>query len=164
MAQSVVAGSAPGTDEQFAARELVRSWASGSGAIQAVRDVEQGHADAWRAPYEGLAQLGIFGVAIPEELGGAGGSVEDLCAIVEEAAAALVPGPVATSALATLVVTDETLLEGLVSGERTAGVALSSTDHRRRGHCVGHGGVRAGRAGRRAAAASGQGRSAATGE
>src|SRR6478609_938067 len=52
MAQSVVAGSAPGTDEQFAARELVRSWASGSGAIQAVRDVEQGHADAWRAPYE----------------------------------------------------------------------------------------------------------------
>ena len=94
---------------------------------QAVRDVEQGHADAWRAPYEGLAQLGIFGVAIPEELGGAGGSVEDLCAIVDEAAAALVPGPVATSALATLVVTDETLLDGLASGERTAGVALSST-------------------------------------
>jgi alkylation response protein AidB-like acyl-CoA dehydrogenase len=127
MAQSVVAGSPPGTDEQFAARELVRSWAAGSGAIQAVRDVEQGNADAWRAPYTGLAQLGIFGVAIPEELGGAGGSVEDLCAMVDEAAAALVPGPVATTALATLAITDETILDALASGERTAGVALSST-------------------------------------
>jgi alkylation response protein AidB-like acyl-CoA dehydrogenase len=114
------------TDEQFAARELVRSWASGSGAIAAVRAVEQGDADAWRAPYGRLAQLGIFEVAIPEELGGAGGSVEDLCAMVDEAAAALIPGPVATTALATLVVTDETVLEGLASGERTAGVALHS--------------------------------------
>ncbi|WP_319449268.1 MULTISPECIES: acyl-CoA dehydrogenase [unclassified Mycobacterium] len=114
------------TDEQFAARELVRSWASGSGAIAAIRAVEQGGANAWRAPYERLAQLGIFGVAIPEELGGAGGSVEDLCAMVDEAAAALIPGPVATTALATLVVTDETLLEALASGERTAGIALGS--------------------------------------
>jgi alkylation response protein AidB-like acyl-CoA dehydrogenase len=114
------------TDEQFAARELVRSWASGSGAIAAVRAVEQGNADAWRTVYERLAQLGIFGVAIPEELGGAGGSIEDLCAMVDEAAAALIPGPVATTALATLVVTDEKLLDGLASGERTAGVALGS--------------------------------------
>jgi 3-oxochol-4-en-24-oyl-CoA dehydrogenase len=114
------------TDEQFAARELVRRWASGSGAIAAVRAVEQGDADAWRASYDQLAELGIFGVAIPEELGGAGGGVEDLCAMVDEAAAALIPGPVATTALATLVVTDEKLLEGLASGERTAGVALYS--------------------------------------
>jgi len=115
------------TDEQLAARELVSSWASGSGAIKAVRDVEQGDVDAWRGPYDRLAQLGIFGVAVPEELGGAGGTVEDLCAMLDEAAAALVPGPVATTALATLVLTDETLLDGLASGERTAGVALSSS-------------------------------------
>jgi len=115
------------TDEQLAARELVSSWASGSGAIKAVRDVEQGDVDAWRVPYDRLAQLGIFGVAVPEELGGAGGTVEDLCAMLDEAAAALVPGPVATTALATLVLTDETLLDGLASGERTAGIALSSS-------------------------------------
>jgi 3-oxochol-4-en-24-oyl-CoA dehydrogenase len=115
------------TDEQLAARELVRSWASGSGAIQAVRAIEQGDPDAWRAPYAELARLGLFGVAVPEELGGAGGSVEDLCAMLDEAAAGLVPGPVATTALATLVVTDEAVLEVLASGERTAGVALRST-------------------------------------
>lgn len=116
------------TDEQFAARELVRSWAVGSGAIAAARDVEHGKQDAWRAPYDGLAQLGLFGVALPEEHGGAGGSASDLCAMVDEAAAALVPGPVATTALATLVIGDSHpgLLESLASGERTAGVAATA--------------------------------------
>lgn len=114
------------TDEQFAARELVRSWAAGSGAIAAARDVEHGQPDAWRTPYGGLAQLGIFGVALDEEHGGAGGTVEDLCAMVDEAAAALVPGPVATTALATLLIDRPDVLEALVSGERTAGVALSA--------------------------------------
>jgi alkylation response protein AidB-like acyl-CoA dehydrogenase len=118
--------SAAVTDEEFAVRDMVRSWAASSDSISAARAIEQGDPDAWRAPYRGLAQLGMFGVAIPEELGGAGGSVEDLCLMIDEAAAALVPGPVATTALATLVVTDETLLEALASGERTAGVALRS--------------------------------------
>jgi 3-oxochol-4-en-24-oyl-CoA dehydrogenase len=114
------------TDEQFAARDLVRGWAVGSGAPAAVRAVEQGDPDAWRAPYDGLAQLGIFGVAVAEEHGGAGGTVGDLCAMVDEAAAALLPGPVATTALATLVVADPEVLEALASGRRTAGVAFSA--------------------------------------
>lgn len=116
------------TDEQFAARALVRDWArnatSGPGGTAAIRDVEQGKTDAWRPVFARLAELGIFGVAIPEESGGAGGSIEDLCAMVEEAAKALVPGPVATTALATLVVSDPELLGALASGERFAGLAL----------------------------------------
>ena len=116
------------TDEQSAARELVRSWAAGSRAADAARDVEQGNPAGWRAPYGGLAQLGIFGVALPEEHGGADGTVADLCAMVEEAAAALVPGPVATTALATLVLDGShvELLEDLSTGQRTAGVALTA--------------------------------------
>ncbi|OBJ39599.1 acyl-CoA dehydrogenase, partial [Mycobacterium colombiense] len=78
----------------------------------------------WRPVFSRLAELGIFGVAIPEELGGADGSIEDLCAMVEEAAKALVPGPVATTALATLVISDPELLGALASGERFAGLAL----------------------------------------
>ncbi|OBF72100.1 acyl-CoA dehydrogenase [Mycobacterium sp. 852002-51613_SCH5001154] len=116
------------TDEQFAARALVRDWArnsaAGPGGTTAIREVEQGDADAWRPVFARLAELGIFGVAIPEENGGAGGSVEDLCAMVEEAAKALVPGPVATTALATLVVSDPELLAQLAAGERFAGLAL----------------------------------------
>jgi 3-oxochol-4-en-24-oyl-CoA dehydrogenase len=116
------------TDEQFAARELVRSWASSSAAVQAARDVEHGKTDAWRSVYQGLAELGIFGVALAEEHGGAGGTADDLCAMVDEAAAAMVPGPIATTALATLVLGEShaELLEALASGERTSGVALSA--------------------------------------
>jgi 3-oxochol-4-en-24-oyl-CoA dehydrogenase len=113
-----------GTSEQFAARELVRDWAAGSGATAAVRDIEQGEPNAWRPVFGGLTDLGLFGVAVPEDCGGAGGSIEDLCAMVEEAAKALVPGPVATTALASLVVADPQLSAALASGERTAGVAL----------------------------------------
>ena len=114
------------TDEQFAARELVRDWAAGSGATAAVRDIEQGEPKAWQPVFARLAELGLFGVAVPEECGGAGGSIEDLSAMIEEAARALVPGPVATTALATLVVSDPQLREALAAGERTAGVALRS--------------------------------------
>jgi hypothetical protein len=114
------------TDEQFAARELVRDWAAGSGATEAVRYIEQGEPKAWQPVFERLAGLGLFGVAVPEDCGGAGGSIEDLSAMLEEAARALVPGPVATTALATLVVSDPVLREALASGERTAGVALDS--------------------------------------
>jgi alkylation response protein AidB-like acyl-CoA dehydrogenase len=127
------------TDHQFAARELVRDWArnsaSGLGGTAAVRACESGEpgsaqgsepgsADAWRPVFSNLAELGLFGVAVPEDRGGAGGSIEDLCAMVAEAAKALVPGPVATTALATLVVDDPELLAALASGERFAGVAL----------------------------------------
>ena len=112
------------TDEQFAARELVRDWAAGSGSTAAVRDIEQGEPKAWQPVFARLAELGLFGVAVPEECGGAGGSIEDLSAMVEEAARALVPGPVATTALATLVVSDPQPREALAAGERTAGVAL----------------------------------------
>jgi 3-oxochol-4-en-24-oyl-CoA dehydrogenase len=119
-------------DQQLAARELVRDWARnlasasgvGSGSTAAIRDVEQGKPDAWRPVFDGLAGLGLFGVAVPEDCGGAGGTIEDLCAMVDEAAKALVPGPVATTALVTLVVSDPQLLAALVSGERTAGIAL----------------------------------------
>src|SRR6201997_4775832 len=118
------------TDEQFAARALVRDWArnstSGPGGTAAIRDIEQGNADAWRPVFAGLTDLGLFGVAVPEDCGGAGGSIEDLCAMVQEAAKALVPGPVATTALATLVVADPQLSAALASGERTAGVALEA--------------------------------------
>ena len=112
------------TDEQLAARQLVRDWAAGAQATAAIRDVDQGKPDAWRPVYDGLAALGIFGVAVPEGAGGAGGSAADLCAMVDEAAKALAPGPVATTALATLVISDTALLSELASGARAAAVAL----------------------------------------
>lgn len=112
--------------DQLAARELVRDWAAAAGTTEAIRAAELGETDSWRTVFSRLAELGLFGVAVAEEYGGAGGRLEDLCAMVDEAAKALVPGPVATTALATLVVTDPQLAEALASGERVAGVATDT--------------------------------------
>ena len=117
---------APIIDEQFAVRDMVRRWSAGAGASAAVRDIEGGRRDAWRQVYDGVAELGLFGVAVDERAGGAGGSVEDLCVMVEEAARALVPGPVATTALATLLISDPAVLQALSAGDITAGVALDA--------------------------------------
>ena len=114
------------TDEQFAARDLVRRWSATVAATDAVRDIQRGRPDAWRPVFDAAAGLGLLGVAVAEEAGGAGGSVGDLCAMVEEAARALVPGPVATTVLATLVLTDPVVLEALSSGALTAGIALEA--------------------------------------
>ena len=112
--------------DQLAARELVRDWAAASGSAEAIRAVELGEPDAWQPVFARLAELGLFGVAVAEEHGGAGGRIEDLCAMVDEAAKALVPGPVVSTALATLVVTDPQLAEALANGERAAGVAINT--------------------------------------
>jgi len=118
--------SATVTDETIAARELVRSWAAGAGATAAVRAVESGDPAPAQLVYGQLADLGLFGIAVVEENGGAGGSAVELCAMVAESARALVPGPVATTALATMVLTDPGTLAALASGQLTAGMALSA--------------------------------------
>ena len=110
--------------EAAEARELVRTWALTSGGVEAARAVEQGDADAWRPVYAGLAELGLFGVAVSEELGGAGASVAELCAMIDEAAAALVPGPVVSTALATLLIDDAETLRADV--RRYLGVEVPS--------------------------------------
>ena len=121
------------TDEQAAARELIRDWArgwtggpGGVGPAGVTRAIEQGDSQAWRSVFGAVAELGLFGVAVAEDCGGAGGGIEDLSAMVGEAARALLPGPIATTALATLVVDDPEQRRALAAGERFAGLALSS--------------------------------------
>lgn len=67
-------------------------------------------------------------MALSEEHGGADGTVSDLVAMLDEAAAALVPGPVVTTALGTLVLGDThaELLEQLATGQRTAAFTLAA--------------------------------------
>ncbi|NYI90548.1 alkylation response protein AidB-like acyl-CoA dehydrogenase [Amycolatopsis endophytica] len=79
-----------------------------------------------------LAAMGVFGIGVPEELGGAGGTVLDAAVAVEEAAAALVPGPVFGTVLAAQLLarhggspTAKELLPAFADGSASAGVALS---------------------------------------
>ncbi|NLE78701.1 MAG: acyl-CoA dehydrogenase [Rhodococcus sp.] len=89
------------TEEQRAVQESVRAWARSAAPLATLR---QGPADSWGSTWESFASLGTFSVAVPEEVGGSGAEVVDLAAMLEQAATELVPGPVLTTALATLVV------------------------------------------------------------
>ncbi|MGL5444533.1 MAG: acyl-CoA dehydrogenase family protein, partial [[Mycobacterium] stephanolepidis] len=117
------------SDVQEAARDAVRQWAKSAAVIESVRKMES-DPHGWGPAYAGLAELGIFGVAVPEAAGGSGAGFDDMIAMVDEAAASLVPGPIATSALAAVVLAADgpaELVAALASGERTAGVALTGS-------------------------------------
>ncbi|GAB4582743.1 acyl-CoA dehydrogenase [Nocardia sp. IFM 10818] len=78
----------------------MRGWAA---AVRPIATLRSGAPDYWREYWSRLADLGIFRVAVPEEAGGAGGTIGDLAVLVEQAAHDLVGGPVLSTALAGLV-------------------------------------------------------------
>ncbi|RZQ63155.1 acyl-CoA dehydrogenase [Amycolatopsis suaedae] len=86
------------TDEQRALADSIRAWAAREHPVELVRALEDGGDAAALLP--GLATIGLFTVAVPERLGGAGASLADAAAGVERAAAELAPGPVASAVLA----------------------------------------------------------------
>ncbi|MDG3009916.1 acyl-CoA dehydrogenase [Rhodococcus sp. D2-41] len=89
------------TDEQRAVQESIRAWARSAEPSVTVRAAET-DAQAWRALWPALAELGLFAVALPEDLGGVGATVVDLAAMLEQAATELAPGPVLPTAVAGL--------------------------------------------------------------
>lgn len=110
------------TDENKAVQESMRGWAA---AVRPIATLRSGAPEFWREYWPRLADLGVFRVAVPEEAGGAGGTVGDLAVLVEQAAHDLVGGPVLSTALAGLV-TGEALDEITPCGVALGGeIAIS---------------------------------------
>ncbi|GAA2790970.1 acyl-CoA dehydrogenase family protein [Nonomuraea dietziae] len=71
-------------------------------------------------------ELGLSGLIIPEEYGGAGAGLTELAVVLEETGAALLPGPFLANALAAIALTqvpDKELLTAVAEGRLTATVA-----------------------------------------
>jgi len=81
------------SDEQKQLRDEVRKFLAEKCPPKAVRTVLDGKAPYDRELWQGLAELGFLGVAIPEEFGGAGAGHLELCVIAEEMGRALAPVP-----------------------------------------------------------------------
>jgi hypothetical protein len=88
------------TAEQRAAADAIRAWARGADVLATVRAQEH-DPSAWERHWVALTQLGLCDVL------SAGGTITDLAVLVEECAAALAPGPVLGSALASAVIGGE---------------------------------------------------------
>ncbi|MCL2581656.1 MAG: acyl-CoA dehydrogenase [Streptosporangiales bacterium] len=120
------------TAEQQALRAAIRDWAARTGTLASVRAREPSP-DAPSAPpatrqWKDLAGLGVFAIGRPDEAGGAGGTVADLAAALDELTVALAPGPVLPSVLAGLALAADSgareFLAALAEGAATATTAV----------------------------------------
>ncbi len=111
-------------EDQIALADAVASYL---GAYLPIERLREGAPDAEQ--WSGLAELGLFGIALPEAQGGLGlGWMEGALACREAGRSLLSPAVVA-SLLGTLVAAasgDEQLRDALLRGERRVGLALSS--------------------------------------
>src|SRR6202023_568686 len=81
------------SDEQKQLRDEARKFLAEKCPPKAVRVVLDGKETYDRELWNGLAEMGFLGVAIPEQFGGAGAGYLELCVIAEEMGRALAPVP-----------------------------------------------------------------------
>jgi acyl-CoA dehydrogenase len=72
------------SDEQKQLRDQARKFLTEKSPPKAVRQVLEGKASFDRETWKGLAELGLLGVAIPEQFGGSGAGHLELAVIAEE--------------------------------------------------------------------------------
>jgi len=130
------------TDDQLALQASIREWAKRTGTIDVVRGLEPPGGDHGVATAAGtgpaaerwgsLAELGVFAIGMPPAVGGAGGSVADLAAVLAQATESLVPGPVLPTQIAGLVLARcqgqaaaQVAIQALTAGELSVAVALT---------------------------------------
>lgn len=119
------------SDEQLELRTGVRRLLgdiASDDAVRAAMDTEQG----WDTKaYRRLAEeLGVVGLAVPEELGGSGGGLMELGVVLQEAGRALLPAPLLACAIAARAVlesgdaaTAARVLPGIAAGTTLATLA-----------------------------------------
>jgi len=123
------------SEEQKLLQETVRGFAAKACPATRLRELFEagagGDAQLWR----GLAEVGVLGLALPEEYGGAGLELLDLALAAEALGAAALPEPFLGHALAGLALAcggsseqRERWLPRLASGEAIGTVALGEAD------------------------------------
>ena len=122
------------TAEQGELRESVRRFLADRAPLPRVRELmDTQDATDEKVWEQAASQLGLQGIAIPEEYGGAGFSFAEQAIVLEELGAGLYPGPYLASAVlaaTALLASDDVaakqdLLPGIASGETVATVAFT---------------------------------------
>src|SRR5207302_6349620 len=88
------------SEEQEALRATVRRFLAEQAPIQPyVRDLYGDARGTTDAVWKGLAELGVTGLLVPEEHGGAGMGMVEMGVVLEELGRAIHPGPFLSSAV-----------------------------------------------------------------
>jgi alkylation response protein AidB-like acyl-CoA dehydrogenase len=111
------------SSEQEMLRESVRAYLAAKAPIASVR-AEYGAAASDREVWDGLVELGVVGLLVAEEHGGAGMGMVDAAVVLEELGRAVCPAPYAASAIGTVSLADAPLLSRLADGSAVGTVAI----------------------------------------
>ena len=109
--------------EQIAVCDTIASWAARAEVAAKVRADIDKPSDSWQHLWTELAELGLFGAAVSERVGGFGARFADVAAMVEECGRRIVPGPIAptVAAAVALGMSDDdraqVLAEHIIAGE-----------------------------------------------
>ncbi|RNL70749.1 acyl-CoA dehydrogenase family protein [Streptomyces sp. I6] len=122
------------TDEQLAFTRSLHTMLTAAGAPAAARAWAAGDPAGGRAVWAGLAEAGVFALAVPENHGGLGPLPAELALAFVELGRHAVPGPVAETVAAAALLTAlgdpapaERLLPGIAAGEVMATLRLPGT-------------------------------------
>lgn len=121
------------TPDQESLRALARQVLTDHATPQRIAEVEASEERIDRALWAALAGAGLLGVSVPEEQGGSGLGIVELCILLEEVGRAVAPVPVySTLVLGALPVAEfgsptqrQRLLPGVASGELMLSGALT---------------------------------------
>ena len=111
------------SDDHVELAATFSKWAGSLGGIEAARAVEQDPLADFAEHSGAIAEMGLAGIAVPEALGGAGGTVTDLAVALEAAASVLLPGPLLGTAVASVALGE--LAGPVASGEMRVALALA---------------------------------------
>jgi alkylation response protein AidB-like acyl-CoA dehydrogenase len=121
------------TDDHKALADAVTQLLTRRDALASARALLEAPQEEAPVFWADLVGLGLPGLHVPEEYGGAGGDLTDLVVAVEELGSQLTPGALVPTVIASAVLVasaddaaKKTLLPGLADGSRTAAVALAA--------------------------------------
>ncbi|UTT50115.1 acyl-CoA dehydrogenase [Rhodococcus gordoniae] len=121
------------SDEDREIRDSVRGWAARHATADVIRTAVEAKTEA-RPPYwSSLAELGMLGLHLPEEVGGAGFGLLGTAIVAEELGRSMVPGPFLPTVIVSAVLNEagrRTELDGLADGSLFGAVSLQPGDMR----------------------------------
>lgn len=100
------------SEEHAELARSVREWAATLGGPDLARAQESEAAAAFPDAWKACVEMGVATIALPESYGGGGGSVLDQAVALEACAHALVPGPLLSTAVASLLAPSVALGDG----------------------------------------------------
>ena len=121
------------SEEQVAVRDLAEQIFQGSVTVESVKAVEASEDRVDRELWQALAEAGLLGIALPEDAGGSGLGVVELCLMLEQQGRVVAPVPVwATVVLGALAIAEfgspeqrSAWLPGVVAGDVFLTAALA---------------------------------------